>query len=152
MANSVAALRSLVGRTCKMPGNMPAFSANLLNANAVKRVSLGGLMTTAQPAANAGAILRPVFCQCLELEKQDLFPEKSWSGASVWSKHTAMQQQLPQHHRDGSRSRWAWHDIANRPQRADESVQFALLRKSHALPDVSSGDDSKRPYVLRERP
>jgi hypothetical protein len=38
-----------------IPGKMPAFSASFAKANAVNGVSLGGLMTTAQPAANAGA-------------------------------------------------------------------------------------------------
>ena len=60
VASSVEACRSLVGTTCITAGGMPACSASLARAAALRGVSLGGLMTTAQPAAKAGAILRVI--------------------------------------------------------------------------------------------
>jgi hypothetical protein len=58
--SSVAAARSFVGHTCITLPGMPASTANLARAAHVYGVSDGGLMTTEQPAANAGAILRVI--------------------------------------------------------------------------------------------
>lgn len=41
-------------------GGSPASMANFVKARHVNGVSLGGLMTTEQPAASAGAILRVI--------------------------------------------------------------------------------------------
>ena len=56
VASSVAASRSLVGTTWTQSAGIPASTANLTNAKHEYGVSLGGLMTTEHPAANAGAI------------------------------------------------------------------------------------------------
>lgn len=58
--SSVAACRSLVGQTCSTFGGRPASIASLVSAAHVYGVSLGGLTTTEQPAAKAGAILRVI--------------------------------------------------------------------------------------------
>lgn len=55
VANSLEASRFLVGTTCIIEGGIPASRASLAKASTVNGVSLGGLMTTEHPAANAGA-------------------------------------------------------------------------------------------------
>lgn len=60
VANSVAAARSFVGHTWIIFPGIPASTASLVSAAHVYGVSLGGLITTEQPAANAGAILRVI--------------------------------------------------------------------------------------------
>ena len=60
VASSNDASRFFVGTRAMTSFGMPACSASFVRAAAVKGVSLGGLITTAQPAANAGAILRVI--------------------------------------------------------------------------------------------
>lgn len=57
VASSIDASRSLVGMTCRTSFGTPASSSNFAK---VRAVSLGGLMTTAQPAASAGATFRVI--------------------------------------------------------------------------------------------
>ena len=60
VASSVAAARSLVVTTWSVRGGMPASTARRTSARHVNGVSDGGLMTTAQPTASAGATLRVI--------------------------------------------------------------------------------------------
>jgi len=60
VANSVAAARSLVGQTWSVFDGSPAWIASFVRARQVNGVSDGGLITTVQPAASAGAILRVI--------------------------------------------------------------------------------------------
>lgn len=58
--NSIAAPLSFVGSTWIILEGIPESMASLVKAAHVNGVSLGGLMTTAQPAAKAGAIFRVI--------------------------------------------------------------------------------------------
>ena len=60
VASSVAACRFLVGQTWISAGGIPAWTANFVNARQVYGVSLGGFITTEQPAARAGPTLRVI--------------------------------------------------------------------------------------------
>lgn len=60
VANSVAAARSLVVHTLMQAAGIPASTASLVRAKQECGVSLGGFMTTEQPAARAGATLRVI--------------------------------------------------------------------------------------------
>lgn len=60
VASSVAASRSFVGTTWMTPAGMPTSTASFVSARQVNGVSDGGLMTTEQPTARAGATLRVI--------------------------------------------------------------------------------------------
>lgn len=49
-----------MGQTWISAGGIPAWIANFVNARQVYGVSLGGLITTEQPAASAGPTLRVI--------------------------------------------------------------------------------------------